>query len=161
MSNILTNSFSNLFGTIWDGITWLGNLLNSMIQSVINTIVNGFQSIIDLFVGFFKIIYAIIDGLFYFIEKLVTLVVLFFQIIFNVAKLIFSFMQGMARTMQSLFFDPINSSNLPIGTTIGRIFNIIEPMQLNVVATILLFSIWVVTAIGVMSLISSVRVGGS
>ncbi|WP_409971522.1 hypothetical protein [Bacillus sp. Bva_UNVM-123] len=57
-AGILGDAFGKLFKVIWDGIKWIGNLFKNLLQGLV-----------DIFIGFFKIIYALIDGILYFSIK--------------------------------------------------------------------------------------------
>lgn len=147
--SFLASFFSTLFGVIWDGIKWLGNLLRKL-----------FQSILDVIVGFIKVIYALIDGLLYLLYMISVLAVKLFLVIFEAAKLLWSLVVGFTRTLASLHYTPRGSGGNGYSAMIGKIFDALQPMQMNVVAYILLFCLWFVTAVAAIKLISSIRVGG-
>lgn len=145
----LVSIFSTLFGVIWDGIKWIGNLLRKL-----------FQNLLDVLIGFFKVIYALIDGLLYLLYMIGVLAVKLFLVIFEAAKLLWSLIVGFVRTLASLHYTPRSGSGNGYSEMIGKLFHALQPMQINVVAYILLFILWFVTAIAAIKLISSIRVGG-
>lgn len=170
---ILGRSFGSLFTTIWDGIkwlggniadffSWLGQLIWDAIKWLGNLLKDLFYALMDLLLSFFEVIYALIDGLFYFLYNIGLIAVKLFLVFFEVAKLIFSFFVGFARTLASLFYVPRTSSGTGYSETIGKLFHALENagLQLNVVAYILLFGIWIFTAVQVIKLLSGLRVGG-
>lgn len=147
--NLILSVFSTLFNVIWEAIKWIGNLLKKL-----------FQSILDVIVGFIKVIYALIDGLLYLLYMIGVLAVKLFLVIFEAAKLLWSLVVGFTRTLASLHYTPRGSSGNGYSSMIGKIFDALQPMQMNVVAYILLFCLWFVTAVAAIKLISSIRVGG-
>lgn len=101
-----------------------------------------------------------IDGLLYLLYKIGVLAVKLFQVIFEVAKLIWSLAVGFARTLASLHYSPMGGSGNGYSSMLGRLFSNLGVLQIDVVAYILLFVIWFITAIAAMKLLSSIRVGG-
>lgn len=141
--------FGGLFDVIWDGLKWVGNLLKKL-----------FQNLLDVIIGFFETIYALIDGLLYFLYMIGVLAVKLFLVIFEAAKVLWSLIVGFSRTLGSLAYTPRAGSGNGYSEMIGKTFKVLEPMQINVIAYVLLFILWFVTAISAIKLISSIRVGG-
>lgn len=147
-------------GLIGDALSWLGNTLWDGIKWVGQLIANLFQGVIDLLVLFFEVIFALISGLFYFIYKIGVLAVLLFQVFLEIGKLIWSLLVGFARTLGSLFYTPRTTSGTGYSEIMGRLFDNLAFLQIDVIAYILLFVLWWFTAIQSLKLISSIRVGG-
>lgn len=145
----LGDVFGKLFSVIWAAIKWIGNLLKML-----------FQSLIDLLIVFFTAIFDVIRGLLYLLYMIGVLAVKLFQVIFEAAKILWSLIQGFARTLASLSYSPRGSGGNGYSEMIGKIMTNLNVMQLDVIAYILLFILWFITAISAMKLISSIRVGG-
>jgi hypothetical protein len=145
----LGSIFSNLFGVIWDGIKWVGSLLKNL-----------FQGLLDVIIGFFKVIYALIDGLLYLLYMIGVLAVKLFLVIFEAAKVLWSLIVGFVKTLASLSYSPRGSGGNGYSEMIGKLFSALKPMQIEPIAYILLFMLWFITAIAAIKLISSIRVGG-
>lgn len=145
---IIGDAFKKLFDVIWDVIKWIGR-----------QIANLFQFLIDILIAFFKVIYDLIAGLLYFLYKIGVLAVKLFQLFLETAQLLWSFVVGLIRTMGQLVFSPIVSS--PNNAYSGMIGNVMTQantvFQLNSVAYILLFVIWVSTAVSAIKLLSSIK----
>lgn len=141
--------FGKLFSLIWEVVKWIGNLLKML-----------FQSLIDLLIVFFTAIFDVIKGLLYLLYMIGVLAVKLFQVIFEAAKILWSLIQGFARTLASLSYSPRGSGGNGYSEMIGKLMTNLNVMQLDVVAYILLFMLWFITAISAMKLISSIRVGG-
>lgn len=145
----LGDVFGSLFSLIWEAIKWIGNLLKLL-----------FQGLIDIIVGFFKVIYQLIEGILYLLYMIGVLAVKLFLVIFEAAKVLWSLMQGFARTLASLNYTPRVGSGNSYSEIIGKLFTNLKVLQLDSIAYILLFILWFITAISAMKLISSIRVGG-
>lgn len=147
--SFLGSLFSSLFGAIWDGIKWLGNVLRKL-----------FQNLLDVIIGFFQAIYALIDGLLYLLYMIGVLAVKLFLVIFEAAKVLWSLIVGFGRTLASLHYSPQSSGGNGYSEMIGRLFTNLKVLQIDSIAYILLFMLWFITAIAAIKLISSIRVGG-
>ncbi|GAA0471882.1 hypothetical protein [Alkalibacillus silvisoli] len=151
IASVIWDAISWIGNLIWDAITWLGELLRDI-----------FQFLIDLLISFFEVIYALIDGFFYFLYNIGLLAVKVFMIFFEVGRLIISFIQGITATLQSLFFTPGSTGGHGYSGMLGQIFAALEVFQLNVIAYVLLFIIWISTAFTVVRILSNLRgAGGS
>jgi hypothetical protein len=146
---ILGDAFGKMFGVVWDVIKWIGQLIKDL-----------FQGLIDLIVGFFEVIYALIDGILYFLFKCGVLIVKLFILLFETAKLIWSLVVGFTKTLASLSYTPRGSSGTGYSATIGRLFDSLSVLQIDSIAYVLLFILWMFTAVGAIKLLSSIRVGG-
>jgi hypothetical protein len=148
-AGILGDAFSKLFDLLWAVIEWIGNLIRNL-----------FQTLIDLILLFFEIIFALIDGLLYFLFKIGVLAVKLFQVIFETLKVLYSLVVGFGKTLASLSYTPTSSSGTGYSEMLGMLFQKASVLQLNVIAYILLFIIWMFTAVSAMKLVSSIRIGG-
>ena len=144
--NFLYNAISNLFTMLYQLFAWLGQLLQRM-----------FQALIDVLVSFFTVIYDLIRGLMYLLYMIGVLAVKLFTVLFELAKLLWAFVQGFARTVASLFYTERESSGHGYSSMMGRIVDAMDVLQLDVVAYILLFLIWIMTAFGVMSIVGTLK----
>ncbi len=145
----LRDAFENLVEFIYDAFVWLGELLERL-----------FQALIDVLVSFFEVIYDVIRGLLYLIYMIGVLAVKFFTLILNIGSLAWSFIKGLGRTIASLFYTQRTSGGHGYSQMMGEVVSAMDVLQLNVVAYILLFGIWIMTAFGVLHLISTMRGGG-
>lgn len=146
---IIGDAFGKLFDVVWGAIKWVGGLLHSL-----------FQGLIDLFVGFFEVIYALIDGLLYLLFKIGVLAVKLFMAIFEFAKLLWSLVVGFGKTLASLSYSPHSTSGTGYSEMLGKLFNNLGVLQIDVIAYILLFALWLFTAVSAIKLVASIRVGG-
>lgn len=144
--NFLYDAFSQLFRMLYELFVWLGQLLQRL-----------FQSLIDVLVSFFMVIYDLIRGLMYLLYMIGVLAVKLFTVLFELAKLLWAFVQGFARTIASLFYTERESSGHGYSEMMGRIVDSMDVLQLDVVAYILLFIIWIMTALGVMRVIGTLK----
>lgn len=156
---IIGDAFKKLFAVIWGAIAWLGTQVFTAIKWLGQQIAKLFQFLIDVLISFFQLIYDLIAGLLYLIYKIGVLAVRFFQVILETGKLLWSFVKGLVRTMGQLVYNPIGASpNNAYSKDIGYVMaQANSALQLNSVAYILLFLIWIATAIAVINMISSIR----
>jgi hypothetical protein len=146
---IIGDAFGSLFNVIWDGLKWIGNFIKNL-----------FQGLIDILVGFFKVIYDLIDGLLYFLYQCGVLIVKLFELLLQTAKLLWSLVVGFGKTLASLSYSPRSSSGTGYSEMLGKLFSNLSYLQIDTIAYILLFLLWIFTAIAAMKLLSSIRVGG-
>lgn len=148
---IIGDAFGKLFSVLWMIITWLGRQIGKF-----------FQSLFDLLIGFFKVIYDLIAGLLYLLFKIGQLAVKLFQVLLEAMQLLWSFIVGLIKTMGQLVYNPISHSpNNAYGSMIGNVMTQANgALQLSSIAYILLFVIWISAAISAVKIISSIRVGG-
>lgn len=148
---IIGDAFGKLFDTLWMIISWLGKQIAKL-----------FQSLFDLLISFFTFFFDLIAGLLYLLFKIGVLAVKLFQVILAAAQMLWSFVVGLIRTMGQLVFSPIGQS--PNNAYSGMIGNVMKQadiaLQLTPIAYILLFVIWISTALAAIKIISSIRVGG-
>lgn len=147
--NFFGDLFGKLFDVIWEVIKWIGRLLKKL-----------FEVLIDLLTSFFTVIFELIEGILYLLYMIGVLAVKLFQVIFEAAKILWSLMVGFARTLASLSYTPRSSGGHGYSEVIGKLMTNLSVLQIDVIAYILLFVIWFITAISAMKLISSIRVGG-
>lgn len=148
---IIGDAFKKLFDVLWMVVLWLGRQIAKM-----------FQSLMDLLISFFTVIFDLIAALLYFLFKIGVLAVKLFQVLLSTMQLLWSFIVGLIRTMGQLVYSPIGASpNNAYGSMIGRVMTQADSaLQLTPIAYILLFVIWVSAAISAVKIISSIRVGG-
>lgn len=139
---------------LFTAFKWLGELLARL-----------FQSLIDVLVSFFQVVYDLIRGILYFIYVIGLCVAKFFAILWEVAKLAWAFVQGISSTLSSIFFVP-TTPDLTMGAghgysgIIGKIMSYTDVLQLDVIAYILLFGVWLFGAFGVVQILGSLRGSG-
>lgn len=148
LGGILGDAFSKLFGLLWDVVGWIGDLLRNL-----------FQGIIDIIIGFFEVIYALIDGLLYLLFSIGLLAVKLFLVFFEVGKLLVSFIAGIGNTLSSLSYSTQASSGNGYSSMIGKVFAAAGPLQINSIAYVLLFVLWLSTAYGAIRIISTIKEG--
>ncbi|GAE32870.1 hypothetical protein [Halalkalibacter hemicellulosilyticus] len=170
-NGILGNSFGRLFSVIWDAISWVGQQIGSFfmwlggliwdaVTWVGELLFSLFTELFQLLMVFFEFIYALVDALLYFLWQIGLVVAKVFIIFFELLMLIWSFAVGFGRTLASLTYSPSSGSGHAFSEMLGNIFTALQPLQLNVVAVILMFGVWIFTAMQVIRILSGLRVGG-
>lgn len=144
---ILGDAFGKLFDVIWDAIVWIAKFFRDILQTVL-----------DVIIDFFALIYALVDGFFYFLWSIGVLAIKLFLLFFEIGKFVVSLFIGFGKTLASIFYTQRSSSGHGYSEMIGNIFSMANNyLQLNVIAVILLFVIWFVFVISAMRIIETIR----
>ncbi len=146
---IIEDAFGKLFDILWSVALWIYEGFLGMLQTLL-----------DIIIGFFEVIFDLIRGILYLLYMIGVLAVKLFQVLLEAGQILWSLIVGFGNTLGSLSYSSRATGGHGYSDTIGKLFNALEPMQLAPIAYILSFSLWYVTAIGAMKLISSIRVGG-
>lgn len=149
LGNFLADAFQSLFNMLYQLFAWLGQLLARL-----------FQALIDVLVSFFMVIYELIKGLLYLLYMIGVCAAKLFLILWEVARLIWAFIVGLTTTFQSIFFTQGAASGHGYSAMMGKVASGLGVLQLDVVAYILLFGIWLFGAFGVIKIIGSLRGAG-
>ena len=131
---------------LYNMMRWLGDLLSRLFQALINVLVN-----------FFSVIYELIKGLLYLLYMIGVLAAKLFMLLLKLGQLAYSFTVGFIRTLGSLFYSPGGSAGHGYSETMGKVSQLLKFMQVDVLAYILLFVIWVFTALAVFKILGSMR----
>lgn len=140
-----------------DAIEDFGRFLYMVFLKLYNLLAGLFQALFNVLEAFFTVIYDLIRGLLYFIYMLGVLFVKLFKVLLALGQMLWSFIEGITRTMQSMFFNELPSSGHGYSEVMGRVASMLHYYQLDVVAYILLFLIWLMTALGVIRLIPTIK----
>lgn len=146
LGGLIKDGFQSLMDFLFDCFKWLGQLLARL-----------FQGLIDVLVSFFMVIYELIKGLLYLLYMVGVCAAKLFLILWEIAKLVWSFIVGLTNTFQSIFFVPSTSSGHGYSAMMGRVASSLDVLQLDVLAYILMFGIWLFGAFGVIRVFGSLR----
>lgn len=147
--NFLKSTFSNLFTLLYQLFKWLGELLARL-----------FQALIDVIQSFFNVIYDLIRCFLYLIYMIGVLAVKLFQVLWELGMLLYSFIVGLTKTVEGLFYirrSSTTSGGHGYSAMMRKISKTLDVLQLDVVAYILLFLIWIFTAVSVIKIISTLK----
>ena len=144
--NFLKATAEKIIQLLYDIARWLGQLLERL-----------FQALIDVLTAFFEVIYDLIRCFLYLIYKIGELAIKLFLVLWELAKLLYSFVVGIGRTVASLFYTPKGSGGHGYSAEMGKVMSSLDALQMDVVAYILLFIIWIFTAFGVIKIISTFK----
>lgn len=136
----IADFFKRSFGVILD---FLGDLFQKL-----------FQGLINVLKAIFAPILIVVAILFYFIYKLGVLVITLFQVLLAIGKLLYSFVMGLFKTLAGLVWTPTQPNHGSWSQPIGEVFAGLELYQMDKVAYVLLFVIWIMTAYGAISILS-------
>lgn len=140
----LKDFFSNLFSAILD---FFSNLFGTL-----------FQGLINFLKALFSPVLILIALIFYVIGKLGELVFLLFKVLLAIGRLLYQFVIGFFNTLQGLVWQPSTPSHGSWSPMISEVFTALAPYQLDKIAYVIMFAIWIMTAYGAIKILS--RSGG-
>ena len=155
--NFLANMLRSLFGFLYSGLERLFQLIYNLATFIGELFQRFFQAIINVLVGFFQVIYDLVRCVLYLIYKIGVLAVKLFQVLWEIAKLLYSFVVGLTKTVASLFYTPKSTGGHGYSDAIGQVVGHLGVLQMNVVAYILLFLIWLFVAITVIKILGTFK----
>lgn len=155
--NFLADMLRSLFSFLFSAIERLFNLIYDLTKFIADLFQGFIQAIINVLLGFFNVIYDLIRCVLYLIYKIGVLAVKLFQVLWEIAKLLYSFVVGLTKTVASLFYTPKNTGGHGYSETIGQVVSHLGLLQMNVVAYILLFLIWIFVAITVIKILGTFK----
>jgi len=138
---------------------WIGDFFQNLFTVLFRFLGNLFQNLFDSLIAVLKFIFRpiliLVAIIFYFIYKLSVLFVLIFQVLLAVGKLLYSFVIGLFRTLAGIVWTPTTPQHGSWSGPIREVFLALEPYQLDKIAYVLMFAIWIMTAVGAIRILSS------
>lgn len=123
-------------------------------QGVVSAVANVLQQV-------FAPVFAIINAFFYFVQQLFTLVSLLFDLLVQVFHVLFAFAGGLVATLSGMTY---NNSSPVLPSDVSGVFahfqTVFGLLQLNNIAYVLHFAIWIFTAYIVVKMLGNFGMGG-
>lgn len=140
-----------MFKAIADGFGFLFDLLRDGLFYLLNGILKIFQPILDL-----------IAAIFYLLHKLGVVLYKVLSLVMMLAKLLIGIITGLFNTITGLNYSGTAASLPPeYQDAIGRLDPIMGQLQLDKIAYLMLFIIWIFAGFAAMKIIGGMRGGGS
>lgn len=143
---------------------WIGSFFTNMFSIIMNFLANMFgalfNGLIAVLKALFKPILILVALIFYVIYKLGELVVTLFAVLLAIGKLIYSFVMGLFKTLAGFTWTPTTPDHGSWSSAIGEVFAGLEPYQLDKLAYVCLFVIWIWTAYAAIRILSRQGGGG-
>jgi hypothetical protein len=138
-----------MFEGIKKAFEFLYNLLIDLFTFIVEAVQAIFQPIIDIFIG-----------IGYFIYKIGVVLYEVLSVLGSVGKLVLGLIQGLYRTILSFDYDG-TAVNLPgsIGQAFQNLQPIFQTLQFNKIGYVVMFSIWLFTALAAVKIIQTFRGG--
>lgn len=141
-------------------LNWIGSFFKNLFSVVLNFLSNLlgglFQGLINVLKFIFKPILALLAIIFYFIYKLAELVIALIMVLVAIGKLLYSFIIGLFNTIASFSYTPQAAPDHGSwSSTINQAFAALEHYQLDKIAYVISFAIWMATAFGVIKILSA------
>lgn len=136
--------FSTLFSNLF---SFFGELLG-----------NFFEAIKTLLLTIFEPVLIVIGTIFYFIFKVGVVLLKVIDLLFNFVLLFLSVVKGLFKTLIGLSFSG-GSANFPArySDTFSKVQPAIEMLQINKLATLFLWAIWIFFAIALIKIVGTRR----
>lgn len=126
------NFFANLIGAL---VSWIAKALGWLLEKLF-----AFLKLL------FKPLFILIAIIFYFLFKIAELFVLLFSVLLSIGKLFFALVKGLVLTITGLSFTPSTPNHGAWTDPMEQAFQGLSYFQLDKIAYVLLFAIWIVTA---------------
>lgn len=140
-------------------LSWVGSFFQNLLSVVLgflSRLFGGlFQGIVNVLKLIFKPIFILIGIVFYAIYKIGELVVMLVLVLVAVGKLLYSFVIGIFNTLGSLSWTDTPQNHGSWSSAINEVFAALAPYQLDKIAYVISFFIWVLTALAVIKILSS------
>lgn len=165
VSSFFAQLFTSLSNAIGSALQWLGTTIGGFFTWLFNGIKGLFQWLLNGITGFFQALFApilaIINAFFYFVSQLTNLVVLLFQLLLQIAHVLLSFAIGLIRTFAGFSYNN-GSPSLPLDVQdpFTHMNQALGLLQLDNVAYVLRFAVWLFVAVSVVRITSNFGMGG-
>lgn len=140
---------------------WIGNFFKNLFSSVLGFLADLFgflfNGLIAVLKAIFKPILIVVALLFYFVSKLAVLIFTLLGVLLDIGKLLYSFVMGLFKTLAGLTWTPTTPDHGSWSSPIAEVFIALEPYQLDKIAYVLLFIIWITTAYSAIQILSRGR----
>jgi len=140
-------------------LSWISGFFQNLLSVVLGFISrlfgSLFQGLITVLKLIFKPIFILIGIVFYAVYKIGELVVSLVLVLVAVGKLLYSFVIGIFNTLGSLAWTDAPQSHGSWSHAIGEVFAALAPYQLDKIAYVISFFIWVLTALAVIKILSA------
>lgn len=120
-----------------------------------------FDGLIQLLKALFYPVLVVVALILYFFYKLAELVVKIFSVLLALGKLLYAFVQGIIATIAGFVWTPTTPTHGSWSFAFFQAFETMEDYyQLDKIAYVLLFAIWIITAFAAIRIITGGRGGG-
>ncbi|RIV28814.1 hypothetical protein D2Q93_02130 [Alicyclobacillaceae bacterium I2511] len=155
LGNVFGSVIQWLAKTIGGFFSWLFSGIKQLVQWLMNGIASFFQAL-------FAPILAIINAFFFFVEQLGVLLGLLFQLLLQVVHVLLAFAAGLFKTFTGLT-ESTSSPSLPadVSSPFAHMSTVLGMLQLDNLAYVLRFGVWMLTALAVVRMLGNFGLGGS
>jgi hypothetical protein len=137
---------------------FFGSLFGGIVNFFAALFERFFHAVKQLLMFLFKPLFELLDAIFYFIYKVGLLLVLLVKVILAIGKLLISAIKGLFTTIAGFGYTG-GTQHLPdnVQETVSHVLPALQILQLNKIAFIFLFAIWMATVIGIIAIIGRFR----
>ncbi len=159
----LISSAVQAIGGFFQGlITSIGKMLTAALQWLGSLITTAFSALGNFISQLFAPLIYLVNGIIAFFTGVFTLIGLVFQLLVAVFHLLFSFADGLVSTLAGLSYSN-GSPTLPsdVSSAFMQMQPIFKLLQLDNLAYVLHFAIWIFTAWSVVKMLGNFGIGGN
>lgn len=151
--------WSDTFGRLF---SYLGQLFSNLMDFLAGVVQNALNAMADFLQRLFQPVLDLIAAIFHLVEKLWQLLTLLFQLFLSLGHLIIAFIQGLFATLAGLSYSGQTPAGLDSNAmqAAGAVTGVFSILQLDTIAYLCLFAVWIATAVMVVRMIGSFG-GGS
>lgn len=140
-------------------LNWISGFFQNLLSVVLKFFSSLFGFLINSIFNFLKLLFKpiliLIALIFYVIYKIGELIVSLVMVIVGIGKLLYSFLIGIFSTLGSLSWNDTTPQHGSWTITFNQVFDSLELFQLDKIAYVVSFIIWISTAFAVIKILSA------
>ncbi|WP_052410478.1 hypothetical protein [Paenibacillus durus] len=142
------------------GWTFLERMFKRMFEFFSTLFGHLFQTLFHFLKILLRPLFIVVALLLYLVYKIAELAITLISVFLALGKLLLAFIKGIFVTLTGFTYTPSTPSNGQWTSIFNNVVGSLGPYQLDKIAYILLFCIWITTAFAAIRIIGSIRNGG-
>lgn len=137
---------------------WISNFFQNALSVALSFLSNLFgalfNGLIAVLKAIFKPILILVALIFYFVYKLGLLVITLFAVLLAIGKMLYMFVMGLFNTLVGITWAVETPDHGSWSAQIGEVFVALQPYQLDKIAYVMMFAIWIMTAVAAIKILT-------
>jgi hypothetical protein len=142
------------------GWTFLERMLRRLLEFLSSLFGHLFNALFSFLRILLRPIFIVIALVLYIVYKIAELAITLISVFLSLGKLLIAFIKGIFVTLTGFTYTPTTPHNGAWTSIFNNVVGSLGPYQLDKIAYILLFCIWITTAFAAIKIIGSIRNGG-
>lgn len=142
------------------GWTFLERMLQRLLEFLSSLFGHLFNALFSFLKVLLRPIFIVVALLLYFVYKIAELAITLISVFLSLGKLLMAFIKGIFITIGGFTYAPTTPNNGAWNNVFNNVVGSLGPYQLDKIAYLLLFCIWITTAFAAIKIIGSIRNGG-